>query len=531
MITILHLLTYDVESFRYTKVLDEKEEEKGERESDSEEDSKNYGSPSSPEDDITFLNRRLSLAYPFSQRRYLLTHLGRVYYLDRGTYPVFANDNIVVKSSSYSQHEFMAGISCINALRSLIPNFALVLGRFYCSPPSQIGICQYDSYDKKHSYVVYERIRPSTPLYDFVETCSYEEYLNIYAQILLALMMAYERNKFCHNDLHGKNVLVKFLPHPIVIEYRVEGKSWYLKTKEIAVIIDYGHSSFSLEDDIGKRKNIFLYRTTPRCDLFHLLAATIYSRYAAQNDLGDPFYQVLKLFKFFIIDLMEPEELLRNLRKYFKRKVPLFPPGDDPEIEKKLIEFLVQEKIIVEKELKGERYRFLLNPASKFKGKVGFDLLESMSEDAKNLEDVFHWAEKWKTGQVLDKQYGELYLQQIEKESRMLFSGLRISPPRPIEFDMLVLKDLIDLIDIGKRLIAAYPPGVLSITKMIDHILEVAPDILQRYRKELLKRPSLDETTRLPTFNNSSSPIRSVFSGSSGSSGPFGRWSLKCAIF
>ena len=168
--------------------------------------------------------------------------------------------NISEKDTANQLHEYVVAVYGTNDLRKEIPNFSFVLGRFSCSPPyidnvsylgdkspdksKAITYCQSSNEKTQTEYIIYEPIFPSVTLSKFITGgASEEDFLNVMVQILFALDIAEKKIMFTHNDLHTENVLVKTLKSPIEIEYKLSnGKTYYLKTKLVASIIDFGQS-------------------------------------------------------------------------------------------------------------------------------------------------------------------------------------------------------------------------------------------------------------------------------------------------
>lgn len=183
-------------------------------------------------------------------------------------------------------HEYFVGVYGTNRLRDRIPNFAYVMGMFPCSlpflapaymfkdPSERIGKimaaawCQNDQ--SAVNYVIYENVTESMTLHEFIKGgCSFEEFLNVFVQIVLALQMANEEFDYTHYDLHNQNVLVKRLPEPIYINYF----SWYLKTDHVATIIDQesAHIGYGGESFTRPTGGVDPYRSFPLQDVFKLL--------------------------------------------------------------------------------------------------------------------------------------------------------------------------------------------------------------------------------------------------------------------
>lgn len=147
-------------------------------------------------------------------------------------------------------HEYFVGAYGTNNLRSMIPNFAYVMGLFKCSPPyldskRVLTFCQNSDPEKQVTYLLYENIKNSVTLKKFImDGCSLEDYLSVLTQVILSLALAYRQFRYEHGDLHNENVLVEKLPEEIYIAYVTDtrGTVKYLKTRYLARIIDLGRS-------------------------------------------------------------------------------------------------------------------------------------------------------------------------------------------------------------------------------------------------------------------------------------------------
>jgi hypothetical protein len=208
-------------------------------------------------------------------------------------------------------HEYFVGAFGTNTLRSLIPNFAFILGTFQCSPPyidrqyyatddpdddkrKALTYCQNNNSQNQVNYILLENIANSKTFRDFIfDGASFSEYLNVFTQVIFALHVA-QRVGFTHYDLHSENVLVLPLPEAITIYYDDVG---YLTTKYLAFIIDYGRSHIIYNGNhygfngvpIGTFPNL----AYPMFDIFKLLCFTLmdaafgdrnYTRYTQMTD-------------------------------------------------------------------------------------------------------------------------------------------------------------------------------------------------------------------------------------------------------
>lgn len=146
--------------------------------------------------------------------------------------------------------EYFLGISSINKLRYYVPNYTYTLGAFICNMPNNGRLC--DIKGKKSAYVLYEKIDGHT-LSKLIPELSFEEWLIIFVQLLLALEVGQREIRFTHFDLHDQNVIVKRTQK---YQYMVpiENETYYLSNIDfMPIILDYGMSSAYVKPySIGK---------------------------------------------------------------------------------------------------------------------------------------------------------------------------------------------------------------------------------------------------------------------------------------
>jgi hypothetical protein len=222
------------------------------------------------------------------------------------------------------QHEAVVGIFGTNQLRAFNPNFAYIFGAFRCSPPlvdpetkEVVSWCL--SNDNAVNYVVYENINPATALDDYVRTCTGEEFMMVYMQILYAIRKAVQLIGFTHFDLHTQNVLLREPPNGpgaffgaeysaganrefISIPYDTERGIEYIKTKRIAMMIDYGFTHIVHQDkSYGKfgytPYSIFPDTSWPYHDAYKLLMMSLRGALEAGNSQLIP--TLTMIFRFF----------------------------------------------------------------------------------------------------------------------------------------------------------------------------------------------------------------------------------------
>jgi len=183
------------------------------------------------------------------------------------------NDLIILKSPKKKQrdlnHEYFVG-TILNNLRRKIPNFALVLGGFKCSPPffekkePEIW-CNIDNPNISVQYVLYENIAPARRVIDVVKSSKFNNFLPYLLQIAFSLKEA-EVYEFSHNDLHLDNIMIrKNTTNKKWIQYRHHNRLVYIKANEIATFIDFGEANITvLGEKFGTTGNekIGVYRDT-----------------------------------------------------------------------------------------------------------------------------------------------------------------------------------------------------------------------------------------------------------------------------
>lgn len=243
-------------------------------------------------------------------------------------------------------HELVVG-KVLNSIRSVVPNFAFILGAFECGPPvvkpgvgksEKSKVITWCRGGSKVKYIMYENVSNSKSLYDFCETCSGQDYMDIIIQINYALMMAYRMVGFTHYDLHGENILIKEIKDHREGAYIPYGGD-FVYSKYLAMFIDYGYShvylpgtdneSVGYKPDSGPKENLYMIqhgtyidRPSPLADCYRLLEATLSYMKQVNRKAYDEVYGLMYFF--------HPET--ENLDVIHKTKdaslLPLYGDGD-----------------------------------------------------------------------------------------------------------------------------------------------------------------------------------------------------------
>lgn len=182
-------------------------------------------------------------------------------------------------------HETFVGVCELNKLRDECANFAYVLGGLFCNPvmirDDIGGFCTIPGKEGKGNvpYVIYEEVKRSITLERFFSTeHTIRECLEVVIQIILALQLAYQKCDFTHFDLHNLNILVQERSDFFVLRY---GK-YYLKTKHVAVIIDYGvshvkHNGIDVYSPVQACKEVDYTKSHPYFDIHLFLGIVAFS--------------------------------------------------------------------------------------------------------------------------------------------------------------------------------------------------------------------------------------------------------------
>lgn len=212
----------------------------------------------------------------------LRLHLGRVFPTSREEDFVFFEKYddaipLLIKTADRSQgeieenrllpHQYFVGM-IINRLKEVIPNFMYTYGMAYTPLP----IANPPLLSHYYYEVFINNVTHSTQTMLFLESINgtnirdhldgfaalcdekvqrvkIEEVKGFIMQVLYSLEIAQSRYRFVHNDLHLENVLISRHydePHPIIY-HRPNGKTRYLLTSTIAMIIDYGDSYLEVD--------------------------------------------------------------------------------------------------------------------------------------------------------------------------------------------------------------------------------------------------------------------------------------------
>ena len=228
-------------------------------------------------------------------------------------YNVGNNLDIILKTSrtddsSILMREYIIGNTATNYLRRMMPTFVYVLGA---------------SFSNNKDFVMYEMVQgDSMEKLLLNDRITFEEWLDFFTQILLALEVAQREFEFTHYDLHPANVMCK---KSALVKYQtcIDDKSYHVSTNNVAVIIDYGYASISNGvikiGNKGYEKYGIMNNMIPGYDMYKLL---LYSVSRCSNvGVRD---KILQVFEFYGDDdpygmRTDYNQLSKALKEYGKQ--------------------------------------------------------------------------------------------------------------------------------------------------------------------------------------------------------------------
>jgi hypothetical protein len=220
--------------------------------------------------------------------------------------------NFILKSSTDKKkikeniHETFVGLSCINDILKIIPNFSYIFGM-----------------DNKFT-VITEYIHGKLFLeYIKSENFNVKEYVFILLQICLALHVAQNHCGFIHYDLTTWNIIIQRFENEVDIDYIINDKIITVRTNVIPVLIDYGKSSVIYKFTQHSFVNMYKFSTCQ--DIISIIVTSLYQILTEQNITKTDFFDILKIANFLsktgyrkniFCNSRDLKSFLRNAKKY-----------------------------------------------------------------------------------------------------------------------------------------------------------------------------------------------------------------------
>lgn len=154
---------------------------------------------------------------------------------------VFFNDII---------REYFIGITEINKLRHIVPNFLYTFGAFICpTPKKDKKLCKGKN---ETAFVLYEKIPGKTIEYLLKNNkINFSDYLGMFIQLLIALEVGQKSIDFCHFDLHTGNIMAREINNIHSYIVPLNNKIYTITSeKYIPTIIDFGMTTIRHDDKI-----------------------------------------------------------------------------------------------------------------------------------------------------------------------------------------------------------------------------------------------------------------------------------------
>lgn len=185
-----------------------------------------------------------------------------------------------------SKHEYNVGVA-LNQMRPYCPNFSMVFGVMNCYE-SPDALCALEGRSK---VILYEFIK-GQPLWKWSENAQEADCFLVLLQLINALRVAHRELGFVHEDLHANNVLIRDLGSPVYVPFLYNNRTYFLKTRYIPVMIDYGRSRMVFKLDRADVERI-LGRTLKG----HGEKVRIATAMASRVPYGNPWNNDLKFYQ------------------------------------------------------------------------------------------------------------------------------------------------------------------------------------------------------------------------------------------
>lgn len=234
-------------------------------------------------------------------------------------------------TNSSVNHELVVG-KILNNLRSIIPNFAFMIGSFKCGPPiirpptekkskNNGELISWCRGGEEVKYIIYENVTNSVTIMNYCTKCSAEDYMAMLIQTMYALNVAYKEHGFTHYDLHGNNVLFRKVKgyEQFYIPYGGD----FVFAEGIVTIIDYGRAfirdpetnkSYGMLMSNGPKGNIHLFKSSYYMDQSHPLIDcykfTNYTLHVLMKYNKDVYNKVKSILYYFYDEKEDIDEIL-----------------------------------------------------------------------------------------------------------------------------------------------------------------------------------------------------------------------------
>lgn len=232
---------------------------------------------------------------------------------------------IKVPQESHTYHEtiqeYFIGITEINKLRYTVPNFVYTFGAFFCPRPENDKKCR-GSKKSLIPFIIFEKIpgqNMEKMLHD--DRLTFQQYLGMFIQVLLALEVAQREVSFGHFDFHTANLMCRPLEKECRYKVPLDNNVYEITAKEyLPIIIDFGLSTVTSDNIIIGSNNFpehgMMSYMIPGVDMYKFL---VYSCVFSKGDLQR---QIINLLSFYGRD--DPYKLLINGEDGFQTAIDAY---------------------------------------------------------------------------------------------------------------------------------------------------------------------------------------------------------------
>ena len=177
---------------------------------------------------------------------------GYVYFSD-----ILSDIKVIIKTPQYTNdydemvREYFIGVTQINKLRYIVPNFVYTFGAFIC-PIDNGSICKGHDNSDTIPFVVFENIQGEN-MQKMLQNnkLTFQQYLGLFIQILLALEIAQREISFTHFDFHTANLMCRKIKDTHIYTVPLDNTVYEVTAKEyLPVIIDFGLSTVKNDDNV-----------------------------------------------------------------------------------------------------------------------------------------------------------------------------------------------------------------------------------------------------------------------------------------
>ena len=164
---------------------------------------------------------------------------------------ILSGIKVIIKLPQYGDsdydemiREYFIGVTEINRLRYILPNFVYTLGAFIC-PMDKGVLCNGEEQSPTIPFVIFEEI-PGDNMQKMLQNkkIKFSQYLGMFIQVLLALEVAQRTISFTHFDFHTANLMCRTIKKDCKYEVPLDNMLYEVIAKEyLPVIIDFGLST------------------------------------------------------------------------------------------------------------------------------------------------------------------------------------------------------------------------------------------------------------------------------------------------